>query len=98
MVRCASGRDGRRAADAEEAPAGEPAAAAGSVSSCGGNVGDMMQFERYVVTEFLLTTVNIDTKLDLIQRFVNRTGAKCYLEAKYAGRAGSLPRAEEEWL
>jgi len=61
-------------------------------------VGDMMQFERYVVTEFLLTTVNIDTKLDLIQRFVNRTGAKCYLEAKYAGRAGSLPRAEEEWL
>ena len=45
-MRCASGKDGmlaaRDTADAEEEATGDAAPAAGSVSSWGGNVGDMI--------------------------------------------------------
>lgn len=80
-----SGSEGRLPAlnlpEAEEAAEWDSALVAASGSSWGGNVGDMILlaelFYRYLVTEFLLTTVNVHTKLDLTRKFVNRTEADC---------------------
>src|SRR5579859_393301 len=50
----------------------------------------MILFNRYSVTEFLLTTVNIHTKLILIEELVNRTVGDCCKYRNLAGRAAAL--------
>jgi hypothetical protein len=54
-------------------------------------------FYGYLVTMFLLTTVNVDIKLALTKKFVNRTGTVCSLPPP-SNRLSSRERAQLERL